>query len=68
MLTKNKPIKYSLLIKSILLLPDDNRMNKKTNKLLWYISIWISGLYYLCMEVLNNERYTDLQNDAGFFY
>ena len=37
MLTKNIPIKYSLLIKSILLLPDENRMNKKTNKLLWCI-------------------------------
>ena len=37
MLTKNIPIKYSLLIKSIFLLPDNKHMNKQIQRLLRYI-------------------------------
>jgi hypothetical protein len=52
MLTKNILIKYSLLIKSILLLPNDNRMNKKTNKLLWCIRhLDLRSLLSLCGSI-----------------
>jgi hypothetical protein len=37
MLTKNISIKYSLLIKSIFLLPDINPMNKQVKRLMWCI-------------------------------
>ena len=54
MLTKNIPIKYSLLIKSILLLPDDNRMNKKTNKVLWcFMHLDFRSLLSLCGSIKN---------------
>jgi hypothetical protein len=42
MLTKNIPIKYSVLIKSIFLLPDYDCMNKQIKRLLWYFK----HLYY----------------------
>jgi len=34
-LTKNVPIKYALLIKSIFLLPDNKHVNKQINRILW---------------------------------
>jgi hypothetical protein len=34
MLTKNIPIKYGLLIKSIFLLPDNKSMNKQIKRIL----------------------------------
>jgi len=37
MLTKNIPIKYALLIKSIFLLPDNKHVNKQIKRILWCI-------------------------------
>jgi hypothetical protein len=36
MLTKNRTIKYGLLIKSIFLLPDNKHVNKQINRILWF--------------------------------